>query len=312
MLSDEKKRPVASVVIPAYNAEETIEEAVLSALNQTEKNIEVVVCNDASTDKTLEKLESIKDSRLVILSNSENQGEGVTRDRAIAEAKGEWIAVLDADDRWDGIRLERMLNATHGETNVMVFDDLLICHHTPSGLVPWRPMRGAKAFGSDGKNPVNVTAAAWANSYQFLIKPIIHNDTLIQSKIKHTTLKFGADTEFFLKLVAYGLRFRYVPGAYYKYRIAPNSASANSSRIVLMNSMLESMLPLFEDQPEVQLAIKSRVQYRVIIQNIKEGRFVSALKVFLVNPKLLVEFIFRSIRQFVYFLHRKIHSGSSR
>lgn len=298
--------------MPAYNAAGTIEVAIRSALQQTVTDVEVVVCNDASTDQTPQILQSIDDPRLVVLNNATNQGEGITRDRAIEAARGEWVAVLDADDVWDEHRLENMLAATNSEADVMVFDDLLICHHTPSGLVPWRKMRGPTAFGGTGDASVDVATESWAGSYQFLIKPMIHTDTLHSSGVRHSTLKFGADTEFFLRLIAGGLRLRYVPHAYYWYRITPNAASANTKRIELMNGMLESILPLFDQQPKVQQMIWNRIQYRKLLQHLKAGRIPQAIKIFWQNPRILMEFIHRSIRQTVYWGHRHLHSGSSR
>lgn len=308
----DKRRPLVSVVMPAYNASSTILEAVQSALQQTLVDIEVVVCNDASTDDTLNILKSIQDPRLVVISNETNQGEGVTRDRAIDAAKGEWLAVLDADDVWENCRLEKMLSATQNEQHVMVFDDLLICHHTPKGLVPWRAMRGPRAFGSEGKDWVDVRTASWAGSYQFLIKPLIHANTLRNMGVKHSTIKFGADTEFFMKLIALGLKLRYVPGAYYHYRITPNSASANAKRIELMNGMLEKILPLFEQQPKVYRAIQGRIQYRKLLQYMRNGNILRVVEIFFNNPKVIPEFIHRAFRQMVYWVHRNLHSGSSR
>jgi|SRR5690554_969422 len=311
-LQQYESRPQVSVVIPAYNAAGMIEMAVESVLRQTVADIEVVVCNDASTDHTLQILQSIKDPRLVVLSNTVNEGEGVARNRAIAAARGEWVAVLDADDVWDERRLENMLAATNNETDVMVFDDLLICHHTSAGLVPWRKMRGSKAFNGNGKAPVDVAAESWAGSYQFLIKPLIHTNTLHESGVQHSTLKFGADTEFFLRLIAKGMRLRYVPGAYYWYRITPNSASANAKRMDLMNGMLESLLPLLERQPALQEAIRNRIRYRTLLQHLKAGRILDAGKIFWQDPRIFSEFIHRAVRQMLYLSHRRINSGLSR
>lgn len=305
-------RPKISIAIPAYNAASTIKLCIDSLLNQTISDIEIVVCNDASTDETLQILNSFDDQRIEIISNLENLGEGKTRDRAIECCSGEWIAVLDADDCMDEKRLENMLMATKGESNVMVFDDLLVCHHTPNGLVPWRRMRGRKAFNGNGSESIDVNPVLWALSYQFLIKPLLHADTLRALNIKHTTLKFGADTEFFLKLIANGIKLRYLPEAYYRYRIMPNSASANKKRMELMNGMLESIGCIFSDNIEMQNAIKHRIQYRLLLQNLKKFHLYNVVSIIFRDPRALVELIHRSIRQFFYLIHRSLSSGSSR
>ncbi|HEY9675148.1 MAG TPA: glycosyltransferase family A protein [Waterburya sp.] len=100
--------PKISVVIPAYNAERTIKETIESVQKQTFSDFELIIINDGSTDRTLEILQSIEDSRLKILSYL-NGGLSVARNRGISQATGEFIAFLDADDFWKSDKLERQL-----------------------------------------------------------------------------------------------------------------------------------------------------------------------------------------------------------
>jgi glycosyltransferase involved in cell wall biosynthesis len=100
--------PKISVVIPAYNAELTIKETIESVQQQTFSDIELIVINDGSTDRTLELLQSIKDQRLRIFSY-ENGGLSVARNRGISRVTGEFIAFLDADDLWIADKLESQL-----------------------------------------------------------------------------------------------------------------------------------------------------------------------------------------------------------
>jgi glycosyltransferase involved in cell wall biosynthesis len=88
-----------SVVIPLFNSEKYILRAVNSVLCQTFNEFELIIVNDGSTDKSLELVASLEDSRIVII-NQQNQGVSAARNRGIQEAKGEWIAFLDADDEW--------------------------------------------------------------------------------------------------------------------------------------------------------------------------------------------------------------------
>jgi len=90
--------PKVSVIIPAYNTEKYISQAIESALTQTEQSVEVIVVNDASTDATLEVVKSFSDERLTLINNEYNRGAGYARNRAIQESRGEWVAVLDSDD----------------------------------------------------------------------------------------------------------------------------------------------------------------------------------------------------------------------
>lgn len=91
--------PFFSIIIPAYNAEKTIALTLKSVYQQTFTNYEIIVVNDGSKDRTAEILEKHCDPRLRIIHQS-NGGECHSRNRAIKEAKGEYLAFLDSDDAW--------------------------------------------------------------------------------------------------------------------------------------------------------------------------------------------------------------------
>jgi Glycosyltransferases involved in cell wall biogenesis len=90
-----------SVLIPAYNVEKYIEECIESVLTQTMQDFEIICVDDGSTDRTRAILEeySAKDSRIKILYHEKNQGQSVARNDALDAAKGEYIYMLDADDK---------------------------------------------------------------------------------------------------------------------------------------------------------------------------------------------------------------------
>ena len=100
-----------TIIMPAYNAEKTIREAVESVIAQTVKNWELIVIDDSSTDKTATILSELAatDSRIHFLQNEKNKGVSFTRNRAVESAKGEWIAFLDSDDMWKPDKLEKQL-----------------------------------------------------------------------------------------------------------------------------------------------------------------------------------------------------------
>ncbi|WP_424236931.1 glycosyltransferase family 2 protein [Bhargavaea ginsengi] len=100
-----------SIIIPAYNAELYIEEALNSILNQTYKNIEVIVCDDNSKDKTWEIIQhySDLDNRVIALKNEINLKAAATRNKCIQHSTGTYIAIQDADDYSDLNRLEKQV-----------------------------------------------------------------------------------------------------------------------------------------------------------------------------------------------------------
>lgn len=103
--------PLVSVIIPAFNAEQTIERAVRSGLAQSFADIEILVIDDASVDSTREIVEGLarEDKRVRLLRNDGNMGVANSRNRGFDEAKGEYAALLDADDEWLPEKLERQL-----------------------------------------------------------------------------------------------------------------------------------------------------------------------------------------------------------
>jgi|GEM_PF-768452 len=97
-----------SVIIPTYNRESQVPDAVRSALEQTLKPFEIIVIDDGSTDRTADALAAFGSAIRYI--KTENGGVSAARNRGILEAKGEWIAFLDSDDTWHPSKLERQLD----------------------------------------------------------------------------------------------------------------------------------------------------------------------------------------------------------
>lgn len=87
-----------SIIISAYNIEKYIKRAIDSVLEQTFTNYELIVVNDYSKDKTLEKIQEYDDPRLIIINNEKNRGLGAVRNIGIEKATGEYIVHLDGDD----------------------------------------------------------------------------------------------------------------------------------------------------------------------------------------------------------------------
>ncbi len=108
-----------SVIIPLYNKEKHIKRTLESALNQTFSDFEIIIVNDGSTDKSCEIVESISDPRIHLI-HQENGGPSKARNRGIKEAKGQFIAFLDADDEWLPEKLEKQYEL-HNENPEVVW-----------------------------------------------------------------------------------------------------------------------------------------------------------------------------------------------
>ncbi len=103
---------LVSVIMPTWNSEKYVQESIASVLNQTYKNLELIITDDASTDKTPQILQSFqeKDGRIRLILNQQNGGAGVTRNCSIRAARGQYIAFLDSDDCWLETKLEKQVN----------------------------------------------------------------------------------------------------------------------------------------------------------------------------------------------------------
>jgi glycosyltransferase involved in cell wall biosynthesis len=102
--------PLVSVVVPAYNAEETVLQTIHSIRGQTFTNFEILVIDDGSTDNTVARLQTIRDSRLQIFSYP-HEGLAAVRNRGIEKSLGEFISFIDADDLWTPDKLELQVQA---------------------------------------------------------------------------------------------------------------------------------------------------------------------------------------------------------
>lgn len=102
---------LVSIIMPSYNCGEYIEETICSVQAQTYNNWEIIFVDDCSTDDTVHMVQLMqeKDSRIRLFQNEKNSGAAVSRNRALREAKGHWIAFLDSDDLWEPEKLEKQV-----------------------------------------------------------------------------------------------------------------------------------------------------------------------------------------------------------
>lgn len=120
---DEELSPLISIIIPAYNAEDTIERCVKSALLQTYLNLEIIVVDDGSSDDTVKKIRALieHDSRVKLIDKT-NGGVSSARNIGIKAASGAWFTTLDDDDFIDPTMIESMYSSAH-----FTDSDLVIC-----------------------------------------------------------------------------------------------------------------------------------------------------------------------------------------
>ncbi len=115
-------QPLVSVIITAYNEEVGIKKALQSVLNQTYKNLEVIVFTDGCTDSTalIVSEQAEVDTRVVLLESLENVGKGKGRNSAMEKAQGEFYAIFDADDYMHPQRIEKQIQFLQAHPGVSV------------------------------------------------------------------------------------------------------------------------------------------------------------------------------------------------
>jgi glycosyltransferase involved in cell wall biosynthesis len=126
-----KNSPLVSVIIPVFNYDRYLGDAIESVLGQTHQNLDVIVVDDGSTDRSGEVAKSFA-AKGVRYSPQEHTGIGETRNRGVELARGDYLAFLDADDRWPDEKLERQLQAFDNDPALeMVFGQAVQLQNGP-------------------------------------------------------------------------------------------------------------------------------------------------------------------------------------
>ena len=215
-MKEEKK---VSIIVPIYNAQDTIENCVNSIINQTYKNIEIILVNDGSKDKSLEICYNLKktDNRIIVI-DKKNEKVSKTRNKGIEVAKGEYIMFVDADDI---IELDMIEELTRG----IQFFDLCACNY--------KKIENEKVSIKSNIEPFNTTKI---NEYIEMLKPEmlfnqLWNKIYRANIIKENNIKFnehiqvGEDYLFNINYIANANSVNYINNPLYKYTIQENSLS---------------------------------------------------------------------------------------
>ena len=101
---------LVSIIMPSWNTDKYIGASIQSVIEQTYSNWELLIVDDCSTDNTDDVVSSFKDDRIRYFKNDTNLGAALTRNYALREAQGEWIAFLDSDDIWMPTKLEKQIS----------------------------------------------------------------------------------------------------------------------------------------------------------------------------------------------------------
>ena len=112
-----------SVIIPVYNSKKHIKECIDSVINQTYKNLEIIIVNDKSNDSSLKIIKNIKDKRIKIINLSKNSGVSIARNKGIELSTGDLICFLDSDDYWNLKKIEKQVKFIEENDYTFIYSD---------------------------------------------------------------------------------------------------------------------------------------------------------------------------------------------
>lgn len=265
-----------SVVIPLYNKEPHVADTLSSVLAQTYPNFEMIVVNDASTDRSREVVSQFSDKRIRIVDRGEpGPGGYAARNRGIEEAQHNWIAFLDADDVWGPSFLEKMKPVIEENLNAGFFS---------SGWYESTKLTGkvtnsyCQKYGHDGPHTLDLTTFL-ERSIQNLgpvcsSVAIVRKDLIREAGLfPENRCRFGGDIDTWFRIMLLGkeLVVNPVPLATYN-KEAVNMVTKKNQLQIIETCVRKTVLKLFESHAiEERNLVKRFVNHYQYLQVRKKG-----------------------------------------
>lgn len=301
--------PEVSIIIPAYNSQEYVSQALKSVFNQSYTNLEVILVDDASTDSTVKIAGSFADKRLTIIKNNRNRGVSYGRNRGIEQAKGKWIALLDSDDWYAPERIEKLLEIAEKSDADLIADDLflirdgeqqpwstLLSESSQDRLLEIALIDAVKFVTSDRLAPVN-GKRNWSLGYT---KPLIRREFLLENNIRYDeNIDVGEDFTLYLECLRRKGRFYLVNQSYYYYRTRVSSLSTRKPTEYLsqscqitksfiyreVNSQADSKL--LQALWQNLIIFQKRLAYYHLLESAKEKKLLQVIQQIINSPDVL-------------------------
>lgn len=213
---------LVSVIIPCYNAQRWISEAIDSCLKQTYPHIEVIVIDDCSTDNSMEIIKSYGD-KIIWERLPENKGGSYARNRGFALSKGEYIQFLDADDLILPAKIERQVNFLEETGADAVYGDWRYQGHQSNGVI----------FLDQIEKPgtqTDILQSLIENWWTAVASLFYTRTTVEKSGGWDESLSAAQDRDFFISVVMSGATIVYQPGCYSIYRRYGNVTVSTASK----------------------------------------------------------------------------------
>ena len=226
-----------SIIVPVYNTSNYLDKCISSILNQSYKNIEIIIIDDGSTDNSLDILKKYEkqDNRIKVLAQK-NQGQGVARNYGLKEATGEYICFVDSDDRIDQLMVEKLLQNIKKEDSD--FSSCLIAFEDKKEIKIYRKQFDVEYLEGDDQIKDSYQVK---NIFPIPCNKIYKTKFLKENNIYFPEIRKNEDMLFIHKVVLYSKRCSFVNEVlYYAYR-----REGSTSRKVTVEN-IKNMIELLE------------------------------------------------------------------
>jgi glycosyltransferase involved in cell wall biosynthesis len=222
--------PTFSVIMPAFNAERTIGPAIRSALAQTRADFELLVVDDGSTDNTVAEVRRESTDSRVRLIRREHRGVAAARNRAISEALGTYVSMLDSDDLWSPTYLQIMGEVLAANPRAaLAYTDAWVFDEAKGRFKRMTAMSSSLPPPAPPADPLDLLARLLQNNFIYTAVTV-RREVIVQVGPFNTELPAGSDYEMWLRLAARGHTVVRAPGLLAVYRERPGSISTNRGR----------------------------------------------------------------------------------
>jgi glycosyltransferase involved in cell wall biosynthesis len=230
-----------SVITPVFNGEPFLRETLESALAQTYRDFEIVTVDDGSTDRSREILTEYQarfPDRVRVFSQ-EHQGAAAARNRAIAEARGDWVALLDQDDLWDRNKLERQFATLEPQDDIVHAEARVI--DGQGNLI--------RAMFSDGHNEEHATLPVVITLNPIYVLTVLaRREAVLRVGGLDIRNRLGTDDyQLSLRLLAKGYRFHYLRETLASYRVHGRNTSSDHTQ--MMKGDIYALQRTYEEYP---------------------------------------------------------------
>lgn len=314
-----------SVIIPVFNGESFVADAIRSALNQTIPPSEILVIDDCSTDQTTDVVRAIiaTGANVRLLGTSRNLGPSAARNIGIAASTGDWLALLDADDRFAPNRIERLASLAAATSSDIVSDNVVVCKGREA-----QPMYVGDEL---PQSPFPLTLGDFLigclgdrhearKSFGFM-QPMFAKAFLERHAIRFDERnRFGEDFLFSLECLEADARWAVTPEALYLYTLRTGSLTERQSAADLLRIRdaidgLIARLALRREPALSRIALRYRAKlshgyyYRAFTDAVKSGHPRAALRILFSSPTSLGHVIGASVEQAPVIARKALRGG---